>query len=136
MLEVYQEARAGLNAFMNANADVFNEHKRLATELANIEEQLKAAVRAAGHGAETDMLAIRYTPRRSVSYNFTKMAEVATPKEIKLIESVSIVSVDKAELTKLVQNGLVRVEVERAGFEEKELTPAIMIKEKSNADQA
>lgn len=131
ILEKYELAKTAIREFEETHSDIFVAYDTMIKAVQEIETELKENVRTAGHGLEGNIFTVQFTPRRSVSYDYAKIALTATPKELKAIDSKAIiVIVDKTELGKLVRNGIVRPEVERAGFEERELTPAITIKAK------
>jgi hypothetical protein len=135
LLEQYEREEKALYDFGLKNASVIAKFQEMQNELGKIVEALKLSVRETGKGLDGERFTVRFTPRRSVVYNFTKMAEVANEQELQIIKKrASSVVVDKTSLVKLVEKGLVRIEVERAGFEEIELTPAIMIKEKEQSN--
>lgn len=135
LLEKYEQEQQELNDFITKHADVLEKVTAMQLAVSETMNILKEAVRESGQGLEGNKFTVRFTPRRSVVYNFTKMAEVANEQELQIIKKrASSVVVDKTSLVKLVEKGLVRIEVERAGFEEIELTPAIMIKEKEQSN--
>lgn len=133
-LELYTKASVAIVEFKKKNAKVFEQYDSLLVEASKSESALKQYVRDEVKGnISNEFVKVTYAPAFSKYYDPQIVLEMATPKLRKeLMAGGAIVieqKVDTEKFTKLVESGIVPVEIKQKAFKEKELSPRVIIKE-------
>ncbi len=133
-LEKYTEAMIAIVDFQKKHGKVFGELDELKITVQEAEEALKTDVKE-NHkmNVANDFFRVTYSPAFSKGYNIDIILKMVKPAEKKkLFDMGAIVIEEKTNRDKIeeaVEQGIIPVEIKQAAFEEKELSPRVMIKE-------
>ena len=133
-LEKYTQASVAIVQFKKKNEKVFAEYNRLLLKASEAESELKKFVKEEIKGnISNDFVKVTYSPAFSKFYDPVIVLDMASPKLKKqLIAEGAIVieqKVDNEKFTKLVESGMVPVEIKQKAYKETELAPRVSIKE-------
>lgn len=133
-LEKYTQASVTIVQFKKKNEKVFAEYNRLLLKASEAESELKKFVKEEIKGnISNDFVKVTYSPAFSKFYDPVIVLDMASPKLKKqLIAEGAIVieqKVDNEKFTKLVESGMVPVEIKQKAYKETELAPRVSIKE-------
>ena len=133
-LEKYTQASVTIVQFKKKNEKVFAEYNRLLLKASEAESELKKFVKEEIKGnISNDFVKVTYSPAFSKFYDPVIVLDMASPKLKKqlLAEGAIVIEqkVDNEKFTKLVESGVVPVEIKQKAYKETELAPRVSIKE-------